>query len=244
MIRYKAIVEYRGCRYYGMQRQPGNPTIQGSLESSLSKLFNQQISIDYSGRTDRGVHAMGQVIHFDAVERSTQSIIAGANTYLKKDDICVLVVEKVADSFHSRFSAKRRWYLYKIINRNAPLTFCCHTHLHVRKLLNISHMRSAGKLLLGRHDFASFRDKDCQAIDTWRTLEVFELLQQDDEIILHFAANAFLHHMVRNIVGTLLEIGYGKEDVAWITEILHAQDRSGVAHKVGPHGLYLWKVDY
>lgn len=250
MTRYKCIIEYDGTGYYGMQRQSDDiKTVQGELEHALSLYYNKPTTIDYSGRTDSGVHAIGQVIHFDAVqERSAYSISEGIKFHLRdRNKIAVKSVETVEDNFHSRFDAKKRFYIYKIINK--PIgTFFSHTHWFVNKQIDVNRIDRAAQLLLGRHDFSAFRGKDCQSNNPIRTLDRIEVelvsLKSHEEINIIFEAKSFLHHMVRNIVGSLIAVGTGKRNLNWISEVLLSKNRSLAGQMAPAHGLYFWKVEY
>ncbi len=250
VFRYKAIVEYCGTGYYGMQKQKDLPTIQGELERAIGAFYNTAIEINYAGRTDAGVHALGQVIDFAApVSRSLYAVLQGINFYLLDKNIVLKDVVSVAPVFNSRLDAKKRYYIYRIINRKLPLTLGGDLALWYPRDLDVDSMKKASSLLLGRHNFASFRDSQCQASSPIKTLDSIEFfVRQDyagDRVIeIVFAAPSFLHHMVRNIVGSLLLVGCGKRDIAWLESLLHAQDRSLAGETVSAAGLFFWKVDY
>jgi len=245
MIRYKVIVEYCGKNYSGMQRQSNQKTVQGCLEDAISKFLNTPIEIGYCGRTDAGVHAMGQVIHFDShLYRDTYSVLRGINFYLQKESISILKAERVSPTFHSRFDAKKRWYLYKIINRDSVLTFQKDTHLHVRDMIDIEKMIEASKILIGMHDFSAFRSSSCQSQNVIKTIDKIEITKNDDQVHMIFVAKSFLHHMVRNIVGSLIEVGIGRRSSSWLSCVLNSGDRTIGAKTASPQGLYFLKVEY
>lgn len=240
-------IEYIGTQYHGWQLQePGKniPTIQQHLDESLSKIADSPILTTSAGRTDKGVHATGQVAHFDTeVERPLHSWVQGTNRYLP-DDIAITWAKIVSDEFHARFSATARRYEYYIINRptRSPQWHQRATwHYHP---LDIEAMQVAAQHLIGEHDFNAYRASECQAKTSVREVIHLNINKQQDMIKLDIKANSFLHHMVRNIVGVLLAIGEGKESPDWSKELLESKDRSlgGVTAK--PEGLYLAEVSY
>ncbi len=242
--RYKITIEYDGTKYHGMQKQNLLPTIEFSLEKALSKYCGVN-KIYYCGRTDKGVHAIGQVAHFDlAQERSLFSITRGINFHLYKDQISIISAEKVEQSFHSRFDVKQRYYLYKIINRSSNLTFMTNTHLHIIKTLNIELMKKATNYIIGKHDFSAFRSSSCSGKNPIKTIDSIQIIQNDQEIHLVFCAKSFLHRMVRNIMGCLIEIGLGKKPPEWILLVLNSKDRTLGANTAPAHGLYFYKAVY
>ena len=237
-------IEYAGCNYYGWQRQAISPTIQELLESALSEIADENIAVHCAGRTDTGVHAIQQVVHFDTTSsREPRSWILGTNTKLPKD-IAVTWALNVDDDFHARFSAERRTYQYLILNRQSrPAIFNGLVSWECRPL-DYSKMNQASKCLIGEHDFNSFRAVACQAKSPVRTVYNLELKKLDDWFILTICANAFLHHMVRNIAGVLMAFGYGKEEINWAEEVLLAKDRTLGGVTAPPDGLYLSDVQY
>ena len=247
-MRYKLTVEYDGKNYFGFQKQIdcANKTIEGVLEDAIFKLTNERVKIIASGRTDAGVHASGQVIHFDlGKDFDDYKFMMGINNFLREEEISILNCQKVDENFHARFSAKARHYRYIIINRRAVLTFQKNRAWHFfSEDLEIKLMKEAAKFLIGEHDFSSFRDAQCQAKSTIRTIDKIEIAQNGDEILIDVSAKSFLHHMVRNIVGTLTWVGSKKILPIAMKEILEACDRKKSGPNAPAFGLYFLGVDY
>ncbi|MCW8828430.1 MAG: tRNA pseudouridine(38-40) synthase TruA [Gammaproteobacteria bacterium] len=244
-MRIAAGIEYDGSNFCGWQLQKDDVrTVQGEVEAALSKVANQAVRVNCAGRTDTGVHATAQVIHFDTdVVRDERAWIFGANANLPKD-VVVLWAKSVSDDFHARFSANRRAYRYVIFTREVRPTFLAgRVTWHYRELDTIR-MQQAGDLLLGEHDFSSYRAVACQAKSPVRTLYRLEVSRQGPFIFIDVEANAFLHHMVRNIAGVLISIGEGERPVGWSREVLEARDRSLGGVTAHPSGLYLTEVGY
>ncbi len=237
-------IEYCGYQYYGWQRQAIPNTVQEHVEKALSAVAAEQINITCAGRTDTGVHALQQVIHFDtAVERELHAWVLGANTKLPAD-IAVTWAKQVSDDFHARFSALNRTYQYLILNRRArPAIFNGRVTWECRSL-DVERMRLAATRLQGKHDFTSFRAAACQAKSPVRTVHSLEIHRLENWFLLTICANAFLHHMVRNIAGVLMMIGSGKQEVSWCEEVLLAKDRTAGGVTAPPDGLYLVNVEY
>lgn len=245
MQRIALSVEYQGTHYHGFQTQrSGVATVQGHLERALSAVANEPITLICAGRTDAGVHATGQIVHFDTVaQRPEKAWVQGTRSTLPFD-IAVRWAKPVSPSFHARFSARARTYRYLISDRPA---YSALTHQHVtwsRKRLDVQAMREAAQALVGEHDFTSFRASQCQARSPVRRIDYVHLVRRGDLIVLEVTANAFLHHMVRNIVGVLLAIGVGEAGIGWAAELLAARDRSAGGVTARPFGLYLVHVDY
>ena len=218
--------------------------MQDALEPALTSIAGTPVSVTGAGRTDRGVHARLQVAHFDTdVRRPSSAWVRGVNALLP-DSVAVLWSQEVPDDFHARFSAHARTYRYELLNRPvrpglaAPYVGWFHLPLEVEK------MREAAALLVGEHDFSAFRSSECQAKSPVRTIYQLEVSRQDEKIHFVVRANAFLHHMVRNLVGTLVYVGKGKHPPQWVRELLGAKDRTRSAPTFGPEGLYLEKIDY
>ena len=237
-------IEYNGCNYYGWQRQSISPTIQQTLETALSTIANESIRIYCAGRTDTGVHAIQQVIHYETSSiRDTQAWVRGTNSILPKD-ISVIWALESEDDFHARFSAEQRTYQYLILNRPArPAIFNGLASWESRPI-DLVKMKQASTCFIGQHDFTSYRSIACQANSPIRTIHDFEIDKWEDWIVITLSANAFLHHMVRNIVGVLMTIGLGKKEVNWASEVLAAKDRTVGGVTAPPDGLYLVNIQY
>lgn len=237
-------IEYDGSSFAGWQCQDGTKTVQGCVEAALSKVANHSIRVVAAGRTDAGVHASGQVVHFDTtVMRSDRSWIFGTNTNMPQQ-ISVLWAQQVPDDFHARFSAIRRRYRYLIFCRAVRPTFLAQRVTWDYRNFDVARMAEAAAYLVGEHDFSSYRALACQAKSPIRTVHHLNLEQRGQIIEIDIKANAFLHHMVRNIAGVLMAIGASERDPSWAHQILLAKDRTlgGVTAK--PDGLYLTEVHY
>lgn len=237
-------IEYDGTSYNGWQRQTSGLGVQQRLEEALSRVADQAIEVTCAGRTDTGVHASGQVVHFDtAAERSDRGWLLGANSNLP-DDISVSWVRRVDAEFHARFSATGRSYRYRILNRLQRSALHRHRAWWVHQPLDETRMNQAAQRLVGEHDFSAFRAAGCQAGSAMREITRIEVSRDGDWITLCVSANAFLMHMVRNITGTLAAIGQGEAPVEWVTEVLESGDRSAGGVTAPPHGLTLVAVQY
>lgn len=239
-------VEYDGADFHGWQRQDheGVPTLQAAVEEAISLVANQPVEVFCAGRTDTGVHALEQVIHFDTtVERNEHAWIFGANSHLPRS-IRVLWAQVVDQTFHARHTAKARRYRYIIYNHALrPCLTRQHVSWHHRRL-DESKMAEAANYLIGEHDFSSFRGTDCQSPSPRRIMQELKITRDRDWIFLDVKADSFLHHMVRNIAGVLLEIGDGRRTPEWAKEVLAAKDRKQGGITASPHGLYLVRIDY
>lgn len=237
-------VEYDGSQYHGWQSQPGLHTIQSVLERALSSVANEPVSVVCAGRTDTGVHAINQVVHFDTNrERTTRAWTHGANANLPKD-VCVKWAHVVDEDFHARYSAIARQYRYIIYNTPIrPALLRANVTWHYRAL-NHEVMHESAQCLLGEHDFTSFRSIECQSNTPMRCINHLSVSRKGDYVFIDIEANAFLHHMVRNIAGVLITVGSGKQDHSWVAEVLAAKDRKQGAETAPPYGLYLSKVIY
>ncbi len=237
-------IEYDGNQYHGWQRQPKMASVQEQLERALSRVADQKIVVQSAGRTDTAVHATAQTVHFDCeVQRSQKAWIYGTNSNLPKD-ISVHWAQFVNEDFHARFSAKARRYVYIIYNNPIrPSIIRSHVAWNYRSL-NHKDMARAAEYLVGTHDFTSFRAIDCQSKSPIRELHHLRVARQGDLVILDIAANAFLHHMVRNIAGVLMTVGTGKNEVEWVQDVLAAKDRCAGCETAPPYGLYLTQVCY
>ncbi|NDB81959.1 MAG: tRNA pseudouridine(38-40) synthase TruA [Alphaproteobacteria bacterium] len=245
MRRFKVIIEYDGTGFRGWQKQLGQLSVQEVLENAIFQFSKESVSVTGSGRTDAGVHALGQVAHFDLASTIEASEIPGAiNFYSRPHKISILSCSEVSENFHARFSAVQRTYIYKLINRYAPLALDSYRAWWVKKDLDEDIMKKASKYLIGMHDFSSLRASSCQALSPIKTIDDINIARIGDAIEIEVSARSFLHHMVRNIVGTLVEVGVGKTTLSEIPHILDAKDRSAAGVKAPPWGLYFAKVKY
>lgn len=245
MPRYKLTVEYDGSAYCGWQRQPDAPSVQQALEEAVSRFVDAPTDLVVAGRTDAGVHALGQVAHFDCGrELSPRSIVLGINSYLLEHRISVVSGEAVSDDFHARFSALSRCYRYRILHRLGKPAVDFGRVWHLPYPLDVEAMRQAAAVLLGHHDFSSFRSPFCQAKSALRTLDRLDVTAAGDEVRIDTSARSFLHNQVRIMVGTLREVGRGKWTVAGVEAALAARSRAAAGPTAPPHGLCLLSVAY
>lgn len=237
-------IEYAGTRFCGWQLQPGARTVQGCVEEALSRIADHPVRVVCAGRTDTGVHALGQVVHFDtAAERRTRSWVFGTNTHLPPD-VCVRWALPVTEDFHARFAALRRHYRYVIFNSPVRPAVLAAGVAWEYRALDVDRMRAGGAHLLGRHDFSSYRATACQARSPVRTVQRLEVARRGDFVVLDIVADAFLHHMVRNIAGVLIAIGAGERPTDWTREVLEHRDRRLGGVNAVPAGLYFVGVEY
>ena len=238
-------VEYKGSRYRGWQRQrEGVPSVQETLERALSEVAAEPITLECAGRTDASVHASGQVVHFDTrVERPLIAWVMGANANLP-GDISVCWAKVMPADFHARFKACARRYRYVIYNDPVRPAHMAEEVTWNHRPLDVARMREAARLLVGTHDFSSFRALKCQAKSPIKTVHHLNVIEHGRFIVLDVRANAFLHHMVRNFAGVLMTIGAGERPVEWVSEILAARDRRAGGVTAHPYGLYLVQVEY
>jgi len=237
-------IEYLGTNYCGYQRQKECPSVQGHLEVALSSIANEPIGLVCAGRTDTGVHAIGQVVHFDMeAERPIRAWLQGANTKLPTD-IRISWAQEVSDKFHARFSAVARQYRYVIYNRRVNSAVLANRVTWVYSELDADKMHQAAQSMVGHNDYSSFRASGCQAANALRTIEFISVSRQGDFVFIDIKANAFLHHMVRNIAGTLFQIGLSQKPVEWVAELLALKDRTKAAPTGPAGGLYFVNAFY
>jgi len=248
MQRYKLTLEYDGTKYCGFPKQPiSTKSIEGLLEEAVYGISKEKVKIIVSGRTDAGVHALGQVIHFDLNKAHEDfKVMSGMNYYLKNHDIAVLTCEKTDNNFHARFNSKQRHYKYLITNRRARTVINKNRSWHVPLKLDVNLMIEASKYLVGTHDFSSFRHSTCQASSATKTINKIEFFEdlEKEMIEIYVSGNSFLQHMVRNIVGTLSRVGLKKMKPKKVKEILESKDRTKAGLSAPSHGLYFIGVDY
>lgn len=245
MFRYKITIEYDGTGYAGWQRQDDMVSVQGAIEEALYKFSREKVQITGSGRTDSGVHATGQIAHFDLTKKhGLYSVVNGINFFLKPQRISILSAEIVAEEFNARFSAKKRYYRYFILNRMSPAAIDAKRKWWVKEALNESLMQKAAKLLEGTHDFSSFRTSQCQAKSPIKTMDYIKMSRRGAVIEIELCAESFLHRMVRNIVGCLRMIGNGRWTEQDLLKFMNAQTTDQTRYTAPPHGLFLEKIDY
>ncbi len=236
-MRWALGIEYAGDAYLGWQRLGHGPSLQAAVESALSRVADHAVGVTCAGRTDARVHARCQVVHFDSgAERTARAWMLGANSALPAD-IAVRWAQPVETVFHARFSALSRRYRYRIVNRTARPALEHARAAWERLPLDAARMQAAAQALLGEHDFSAFRAVACQARHPRRTVLSARVWREDDEVLLEIEANAFLHHMVRNIAGSLLPVGRGEQPESWLRELLEARDRGRAGPTAPPQGL-------
>lgn len=245
MQRVALAIEYKGSDFHGFQTQPnGVKTVQQALEKALSKVADEPVTLVCAGRTDAGVHATNQVIHFDTLaKRPAKAWVRGTRPHLP-DTVSVKWAQDVVPQFHARFSALNRTYRYLISDAKTSSALLHDQITWSSRPLDIALMRAGAAHLVGRHDFTSFRATQCQAKSPVREIQYLHLVRRGDLIILEVQANAFLHHMVRNIVGVLMAVGAGDKPPSWVGEVLSARSRSAGGVTARPNGLYLVAVDF
>lgn len=246
MKRIKLTIEYDGTAYAGWQRQENGPTVQEEIEKAILK-FSQlpEVNLHVAGRTDAGVHAWGQVAHVDLPIRfEAETVMKALNHYLQGQQIAIVKAEEVSMDFHARFSAKKRRYLYRILNRRAQPALEHGRVWHVPVALDLDKMQKAADFFIGQHDFTSFRTVHCQSKNPIKTLDSFQVVATDHGIECWVEATSFLHHQVRNMVGTLVEVGKGRWEPSYIKNIIAAKDRAQAGPTAPPYGLYFISVTY
>lgn len=245
MRRIKLTIEYDGGPFVGWQHQDNGPSVQEAIERAITAFCGEQRRLFTAGRTDAGVHALGQVAHFDIeADFSPDTIRDALNQHLRPQPIAILNAEEVTEEFHARFSAKKRHYLYRIIARRAPLALEKNRAWQVFRPLNVEAMHEAAQVLVGRHDFTTFRATQCQADSPVRTLDEISVFKSGGEIHVTACAKSFLHNQVRSMVGSLKLVGDGKWAKQELADALKAADRTRCGPVAPAHGLYLAKVDY
>jgi tRNA pseudouridine38-40 synthase len=245
MLRYKLTIEYDGTLFAGWQMQAERDTVQGVLTTALTALCGHTVKVAGAGRTDAGVHALGQVAHVDLdkdwrIDRVRDAL----NAHLRPHAVAVLAAEKVADDFDARFSAKKRHYLYRIANRRPDLTLDRRRAWRVPRQLDVAAMHAAARRLVGKHDFTTFRSTECQSKSPLKTLDQLDVTRDGDEVRIETSARSFLPNQVRSMVGSLVLVGNGKWSADDLAAALAARDRAACAPVAPPEGLYLVRVDY
>ena len=244
MPNYKITVEYDGTNFVGWQQQANGVSVQSSLQDSVFKLSGEKVVVYGAGRTDAGVHAYGQVASFVISKKiSTDVIRDGLNQHLRPLMISVLKAEQVENDFHARFSAKKRWYVYKIINRRSPLTIDANRAWCVHKILDTKKMQSESASFLGKHDLNAFRSAHCQSKSSIRTIDEIIINIKNESIFIEVVAKSFLHSQVRIMVGTLVDIAKGNINRS-ILDIINSKNREAAGQTAPANGLYLKKINY
>ncbi len=245
MPRYKLTIEYDGTPFVGWQMQDNGASVQSVLTDAIAAFASERVAVQGAGRTDAGVHALGQVAHVDlAKEWDNDTVRDAINFHLRPQPIAVLTAEQVGPVFDARFSAIKRHYLYRIVNRRADLTLAHNQAWRVPRPLDSSAMHAAAQKLVGRHDFTTFRAAECQAKSPVKTLDRLDVIRDGDEVRVEASARSFLHHQVRSVVGSLVHVGEGKWSAGDLAGALAARDRAACGQVAPPHGLYLVRVEY
>lgn len=245
MPRFKLTIEYDGTGYAGWQRQAGEPSVQQSIEDAVSGFSGETVTLQAAGRTDAGVHALGQVAHVDLFDPWEPGTVRDAiNAHLRPHPIAVIRADGVPDDFEARFSALRRHYRYRIVNRRAPLTVDRHRVWQVARPLDADAMQDAAQVLVGKHDFSTFRSAHCQSRSPVKSVDRIAVTRTGDAITIACTARSFLHNQVRSFVGSLKLVGEEKWSATDLQEALEARDRARCGPVAPPDGLYLVAVDY
>ena len=245
MPRYRLLIEYDGRPYHGFQRQTDLASVQGALERAVKSFCGEDVRVNAAGRTDTGVHATGQTAHIDLQKDWPAATVRNAlNAYLVDEPIAILEAELAAPDWHSRFSATERRYRYVILNRISPPALDKGRVWHVKKPLDAEAMHAAAQVLIGHHDFTTFRDLACQAKSPMKTLDLAVVRREADAVVLEFASRSFLHRQVRSMTGTLAEVGIGRWTKADVADALAAKDRKACGPVAPSDGLYLTGVGY
>jgi tRNA pseudouridine38-40 synthase len=245
MPRYKLTIEYDGTPFVGWQAQDNGASVQAALIAAIAAFAGERAAVQGAGRTDAGVHALGQVAHVDlSKDWDTDTVRDAMNFHLRPQPVAVLFAERVADDFDARFSATKRHYLYRIANRRADLALEQNRAWRVPRPLDVPAMGAAAQLLIGKHDFTTFRAAECQAKSPVKTLDRLDAARDGDAVNVTASARSFLQHQVRSMVGSLVHVGEGKWNLDELAAALAARDRSRCGQVAPPHGLYLVRVDY
>jgi tRNA pseudouridine38-40 synthase len=245
MPRYKLVIEYDGAPFVGWQVQDNGASVQGVITDAIAAFAGERVAVSGAGRTDAGVHALAQVAHVDlAKDWDSETVRDAINAHLRPHPVAVLTAERVSESFDARFSATRRHYLYRIVNRRADLALEQNRAWRIARPLDDAAMHAAAQKLVGRHDFTTFRAAECQAKSPVKTLDRLDVVRGDEDVRILAAARSFLHHQVRSMVGSLVHVGEGKWSGDDLAAALAARDRSACGQVAPPHGLYLVRVEY
>ena len=245
MTRFALTVEYDGGPYVGWQRQELGVTVQGVIEEAIKKVTGEEVAVHGAGRTDAGVHARGMRAHVDIAKDISAFRLTGAiNAHLMPHPIAVVGCEVVAADWHARYSCTGRAYLYRIVNRRSPLTIDLGRAWRIGQPLDADAMHDAAQLLVGLHDFTTFRSTHCQSASPIKTLDRLDVRREGGQIIIEAAAQSFLHHQVRSMVGCLAAVGHGRWDAADLQVALEAKDRATLAENAPPDGLYFMQAFY
>ncbi len=245
MPRYKLTIEYDGTPYVGWQVQDNRPTVQGLLVDAIAAFAGERAAVQGAGRTDAGVHALGQAAHVDLTKEWDDDTVRDAiNFHLRPQPIAVLAAQQVATTFDARFSALKRHYLYRVINRRADLALEQNRAWRIGRPLDDAAMHEAAQKLIGRHDFTTFRSAECQAKSPVKTLDRLDVVRDNDEVRVTASARSFLQHQVRSMVGSLVHVGEGKWRADDLATALAARNRTACGQVAPPQGLYLVRVDY
>jgi len=245
MPRYKLTIEYDGTRFVGWQVQDNGVSVQGVLTDAITAFTGERAAVHGAGRTDAGVHALGQVAHVDlAKDWGADTVRDALNAHLRPHPVAVLAAEQVTESFEARFSAIKRHYLYRIVNRRADLALDQHRAWRIPRPLDTGAMHTAAQRLIGKHDFTTFRAAECQAKSPVKTLDRLDVTRDGDEVRVITSARSFLHNQVRSMVGSLVHVGEGKWSADDLAAALAARDRTACGQVAPPHGLYLVRVEY
>jgi tRNA pseudouridine38-40 synthase len=245
MPRYKLLIEYDGAPFVGWQVQDNGPSVQGVLTAAIAAFCGERVHVRGAGRTDTGVHALGQVAHIELAKAwDIETVRDAINAHLRPHPVAVLAAEAVADNFDARFSARQRHYVYRIINRRADLTLEAGRAWRAPRPLDAQAMHDAAQRLVGLHDFTTFRAAECQAKSPVKTLDRLDVERDGEMLHIHASARSFLHHQVRSMVGSLAQVGEGRWSADDLAAALAARDRKACGPVAPPDGLYLVRVDY